>query len=657
MCGIVGILRVGDRPLPSRDVLRRMMASIEYRGPDDSGEFFDADVQLGVVRLSIVDPKGGSQPIAGCTDNTVVVYNGETYNAHSLRQRLTRDGHRFRTQCDAEVVPHLLEEHGSDFATAMRGMFALAAWNRSERTLTLARDRMGIKPLYISQTPDYLLFASEVKAIIASGLVKPAIDPESLDDLFSLSYPCPPRTMFKGIRELLPAHVAEARAGRQELTQSRYWESPVPPRGEHPRISRDEAAEELRSLLRLRVYDHTFADTPVAAYLSGGLDSSAICGLMRDVSGDPPNTFSISFSSAAHDEYQQAQEVATYLGSPNSVLKCDESTSWGLERMVWHTELPLQFPLALPMISLARLARSEGFPVILTGEGADELMGGYDCFRGDKMRRMLDRPGLRFLRPAVYQQLYKWMKMPDGAVETIIENQAGSDRIKQSYGGIYPPWFDVWTTIGVDRSRLLGGAGRAVRDVWEAPDGFAELLPSNLQELHPLDAGIVLEQRTRLPAWILLIGDRASMAEGVEARVPFLDQDVVEFVASLPPSYKMNRLQEKSILRRAVENFLPESAAQRKKRPFYTPIREWFFSDDRPEFVSDMLSTDSLRSSGLFDPQLVASYLREVRVVPEHSLLKNRLEWTLALILQTQILHQQFVVDSCSKPPPPRVVA
>jgi hypothetical protein len=264
---------------------------------------------------------------------------------------------------------------------------------------------------------------------------------------------------------------------------------------------------------------------------------------------------------------------------------------------------------------------------------------------------MLDRPGLRFLRPVVYKQLYKWLKTPAGAVDIMLENQMSSRKIEKSYSGILPPWYDVWSAVGIDRQQLLGSSGRIVRPVSDAPDGFDRLIPQDLDRLHPLDAAILLEQATRLPSWILLIADRAAMAESVEARVPFLDHEIVEFIASLPPSHKMQGLQEKAVLRRATRSLMPQTLNQRRKRPFYTPIREWFFSDSAPDFVEELLASDSIRDCGLFDAALVKQYRREIRVVPDHTLMRNRLEWTLLLILQTQILHKYFVRERCMKSP------
>ncbi|MEZ4279435.1 MAG: asparagine synthase (glutamine-hydrolyzing) [Myxococcota bacterium] len=651
MCGIVGIFRRGIRPLPGRSALRRMMSSIDHRGPDGGGEFSGDWIQLGAVRLAVVDVKSGDQPVGGCRANISAVYNGELYNHYALRQRLNGGRHAMPSACDSALIPHLYEEFGSSFVEMMRGMFAIALWDDAQRKLILARDRLGIKPLYFAETADYIVFGSEIKAIIASGLIEPEIDFDSLDDLFSLSYPCPPRTMFRGIRELRPAHVLEVRASSEKVVTRRYWQCPFVPAGEHRRFSSREAAEELLSLLKVRVYDHLASDVPVGTYLSGGIDSSTISALCKEVTGDAPTTFSVSFDDKRFDERDDAALVSRFLGSANYSIRYDSAVGNELDRMIWHTELPLQFPLAIPLIGLSGLARSRGFPVVLTGEGADESFGGYDCFRADKMRRVFDRPGLRSIRGGIYKNLYKWHDMPTGTVRRMLDNHGSVAEVSAAFGGIYPPWYDMWTTVGVHRERLLGGNSRRVRPVWEPPRGFQDLLPDDMNRLDPHDAGIAVELATRLPAWILLIGDRASMANGVEARVPFLDHEVVEFVASLSPSMKLNGFKEKAILRSAVKGILPKTTVEKRKRPFFTPIREWFFSPEASEIFDSDLSKDSLVKAGLFDPDLVAAFLSELRVTPDRMLLKNQLEWTLMLVLGAQILHRQFVQERCGVGP------
>ncbi len=647
MCGIVGILRKGDRPLPPPSVLRRMLASIQYRGPDESGEYLGRDVQLAAARLAIVDLKGGHQPVYGCDGQVVGVYNGELYNHDELRAELRRSGHAIADTCDTTLVPHLVEAHGEDALAKMRGMFALAVWNERRRELLLARDRLGIKPLFIAETRDFLLFGSEIKAIFASGLVPREIDRDSLDDLFSLSYPCPPRTMFVGVRELRPGHLLTVSPGRDVPAPRRWWRVRFPAMGEHRKVSFRDAAQELRELLLRKTYDHLRADVPVATYLSGGIDSSLISALVKEVTGDPPTTFSIGFDSPEHDERSHAAEMVRFLGAPNHLLVCGSDVANYYPDVIWHMELPLQFPLALPLSLLASAARSQGFPVVLTGEGADEIFGGYDCFRADKMRRLFDHPGLRSLRGPAYRTLYKWLGKLEGAAELMSQNHERSAQVQAEFFGLYPPWFDVWTTFShnLDREGLLAVGGRKVRAPATAPAGLRALVADDVMDLNPLDASLAFEIESRLASWILPIGDRSSMAASVEARVPFLDHEVVEFVARLEPAFKMRGLAEKALLRESARNMVPPSVLNRTKRPFYTPLKRWFFSDPAPEFVEDLLGDLSLRASALFSPQAVKTLREELSTSSPTTLRHAQLEWNLVLVLGAQILHQQFVQD------------
>lgn len=646
MCGIVGILRTGVRPLPPESAVRRMLASIQYRGPDEVGEFCDGEIHMAVARLSIVGIDDGHQPVRGCEGAVTCVLNGEIYNHRELRDRLAERGHPVGGRCDALILPHLYEEDGDDFVTRLTGMFACAIWDARRRRLLLARDRLGIKPLYWAQTADYLLFASEIKALFASGLVRPEIDRRSLDDLFSLSYPCPPRTMFRDVFELRPAHVASAGPGERIGRMRRYWRAAFAPAGMHRTVRRRDAEVELRELMLAKIESHLSAEVPVATYLSGGLDSSAIAALVKEVTGEPPHTFSIGFTSREHDESEFAATMARALGAANHAVICDASTAEHYPKVLWHMELPLQFPLALPLSRLSAAAREKGFPVVLTGEGADELMGGYDCFRAEKMRRWLDRPGLRALRAPFYRELYRWLGSPEGLVEHFLAIQRRPAReVKSAFGGVYPPWYSVWTAMGFERARLLSPDGREVRPIEVAPEGFSELLPPDLKDLHPLDAGIALELETRLPSWILTIGDRASMSNAVEARPPLLDHEVVDFLAGLHPSLKIRGFTEKAVLRDAMRGALPESIRRRGKRPFYTPIKSWFFDAPRPEYVEALLGERALRDAGLFEPSVVSEMQSLLSRAAPHHLLRLQLEWMLVLVLGTQLLHRMFVVD------------
>ncbi len=631
-----------------------MLATIEHRGPDGRGEFLTDDVQLGAVRLAILDAEGGHQPVEARKGSLQAVFNGELYDHGVVRQRLADEGHDIAGRGDSALLPHLYEESGSAFVEGLHGMFALALWDARERALLLARDRLGIKPLYWARTRDFLVFGSEIKAILASGLVETRIDRDAVDDLFSLSYPCPPRTMFAGIYELRPAHLMRARVGHPPDTPRRFWRAPFVPRGEHRGVDAREAAEVFADLLRAKVATHLEADVPVATYLSGGIDSSAITALAAEVRGEAPTTFSIGFRNPAHDEREYASCIASQLGAPNHAIVCGPETAHHYPQVLWHMELPLQFPLALPLALLSRAAASHGFPAVLTGEGADELLGGYDCFRVDKMRRLLDRPVLRTLRPHFYRKVYGWLGSPEGLVDHLLAVQSRSAReVEAEFAGLYPPWYEVWATLGLERDQLLSPGGHRARPIDRAPEGFDALVRPDAAALHPLDAGLALELESRLPSWILAIADRAAMANGVEARVPLLDHEVVEFLAPLPPQLKMRGFLEKALLREAMRGRLPERIRTRRKRPFYTPIQPWFFGANPPDYVEEVLSEGSLRDAGLFDPAVVGRMREQLRSAGEGQLRRMRLEWLLVLVLGTQLLHQIFVREGGAKPTAP----
>lgn len=622
--------------------MRRMAATVQHRGPDDSGEYLSEELQLAVVRLAIIDPKGGHQPVYGCTDGLVCAYNGEIYDQYPLRKMLSAEGHRIESECDTALLPHCYEQWGSDFVTRIRGMFALALWDRPNRTLLLARDRLGIKPLYYAETRDFLVFGSEIKAILASDLVDRSLDYASVSDLFSFSYPCSPRTMFRSIREVRPGHTVTVAAGSPAKSH-RYWRAPFAERGSHQRISFSDAKLELTRLLERTVYDHLVSDVPVATYLSGGIDSSLIAALVKKVTGDAPPTFSIGFDTPAHDESEDASAVASFLGSVHRTVRCTKDAAEHYPSAIWNTELPLQFPLALPLQLLSSAVRAQGFPVVLTGEGPDELLGGYDCFRADKLRRLLDSRATRWLRKPIYRQLYHWLGSPAGAAERMADGHRDAARVQAKFHGLYPPWFDVWKTLEYQRSELLAPIRAELRAIDQPPFELSDLMRDNVSRLHPLDAALSFEIETRLPSWILTIGDRASMANGVEARVPFLDHKIVEFLTQLPPSLKLRGLTEKSLLRAIGRDLLPAETCKKRKRPFYTPIREWFFSNDPPAYVAEMMSPHAIRNAGIFSPEVVQTLMRQISKVPDRSVLLLQHEWILVLVLGTQLLHYQFV--------------
>ena len=528
----------------------------------------------------------------------------------------------------------------------MRGMFAFALWDAPQRRLLFARDRIGIKPLFWARTPDYLVAASEVKAILASGLVPAAIDRDALDDVFSLSYPCPPRTMFRGVVELRPAHCLVARARRGIEPPRRWWRAPFPHRGEHRKGSARELGMELRETLRDAVSTHLVSDVRVGARVSGGIDSSAVAALARRDRGEL-TTFSIVFDDPRFDERVYAREVARHLGARSFEVLASAQAAERLPAMVEALEMPQPIPVAIGGLLLAERERAEGFPVVLTGEGADELLGGYDVFRAARARRMLDRPWTRPVRGAMYAVAERAMRQPSGLGRFLAANATQDEQVRRAFFGLRPAWYDVWKMLDLDREALLSRGGHRARPVEEPPSGFRDLVRDDVASLDPLDAELALELETRLPAWILVIGDRTAMANGVEMRVPFLDHRVVELVASMPPGVKMHGLREKAVLRDAVRDLLPPRIVRRRKQPFMTPVRDWFFSDGSPEWVRSELARGAVEDAGLFDPGVVETLRASLDGSQAGSLERLRLELVLMLVLGTQLLHRRFVARPC----------
>lgn len=644
MCGIAGIIRISDRPLPDPQVVDRMISAIAHRGPDDQRDYRDEFVHLAAARLSIQDVAHGQQPVATPDGEYVGLQNGEIYNFRELATELKSRGHRLSNQGDTVVLPHLYQDDGAEMVHRLRGMYAFAVWDRRQRRLLLCRDRLGIKPLFYTVTDDYLIFGSEIKAILASELVERAIDRDSLDDLFSMSYPCPPRTMFKDIVELRPAHRLVVEANAVPPEPERYWRMPFVARGEHQKLSYADACQEYRERLTESVQTHMVSDVPVGAYVSGGVDSSIVAALMKQVTGEPPEAFTIGFAGSVVDETSHAKTVTSHLGTKHHLLNCDENLAEHLPSMIYHTELPLQYPVALPMLRLSKFVREHGIHVVLTGEGADEQLGGYACFRLDRLRRRLSSPLLRWLRPMVYRRLFSWLGEVEGVAELFIDSQKRSTKIlTEEFSGIRPPWYDIWTALDLDRDALLAKGGRRVRPIWEAPSEFSGLVRPDIADLHPLDAGMALEIESRLPSWVVLENDRAAMANGVESRVPLLDHRLMEWTASLPPQYKLRGLNEKAILKKVARDLLPSEICDRKKQPFYSPIGDWFFSDQAPAFVYEYLSESRVSAVGLFNPSTVSRLRQQLRNTPANHILKDRIEWVLLLVLSTQLLHTIFV--------------
>ncbi|MFO7680020.1 MAG: asparagine synthase (glutamine-hydrolyzing), partial [Chloroflexota bacterium] len=614
MCGIAGILhQTPDQPI-SEAQLYTMLGAMRHRGPDQFGVYRFQDEQSGVglgsARLSIIDLGGGQQPISNETGDIWIVFNGEIFNYVELTPVLQKLGHQFATSSDTEIIVHLYEEYGTDCVTHLNGQFSFAIWDERERSLFIARDRVGVRPLYYTEQGDALLFASEIKSLLTDNRVQAALDPAAIDQIFTYWSPLSPRTAFRGIQTLPPGHWLLAKQG-QPMRIERYWQPQFPDARQQtypPAYSLDEAAAHLRQLLVDATQIRLRADVPVGAYLSGGLDSSAITAFIRRYTGNRLETFSIAFSDEAFDESPFQRQMAAHLGTKHHIITAShQDIGEAFPQVVWHTETPLTRTSPAPLFLLSKLVQDTAFKVVLTGEGADEFLGGYNIFKENKVRRFWAQEPDSAIRPLLLTKLYPYISALG----------QGSDAYLRKFFG-----HALTETANPYYSHLIRwrNTGRSKRVF--SPDFTARLngmetavptLPPEFAHWSPLAQAQYLEITVFMSEYLLSSqGDRVSMAHSIEGRFPFLDYRVIEFCNQLPPQYKLRGLDEKHVLKRAVHDLLPPEIWNRPKRPYRAPIHRSFFPEKRPlPWVQDMLSPAKLEAAGCFHPPAVAALVKK----------------------------------------------
>lgn len=637
MCGIAGVYELDgsqvDPGLPAR-----MLEPLAHRGPDGHGVWVDGPIGLAHARLSIVDLAGGAQPM-GNEDGTIqITFNGEIFNYPELRAELLQKGHRFATRSDTEVIVHLYEEDGERCVERLNGQWAFAIWDARRRCLFLSRDRLGIRPLYYAKTPARFLFASEAKAIFVAPEVSRALSLEGLDQIFTYWCPIAPTTAFQALQELPPGHSLCLQ--ERELRSWRYWNL----RYDEPlELTESEQVEALRELLldatRLRFQR---ADVPVGAYLSGGLDSTAITSLVRQFTDSPVETFSVTFEDAEYDESGFQRRAAAHLGVTHHQLPCSaEDIGRVFPDVVWHTERSLVRTAPAPMFLLARLVQQHGMKVVLTGEGADELLGGYDIFKEAKVRQFWGRQPGSQLRPRLLRNLYPYMPalqaQPDAYLKAFFHVRP--EDVRSPYFSHLPRWElaaknKIFFARSVRESLARSPVYRAA----------TAQLPTDFARWDYFSRAQWLETNILLPGYILSSqGDRVAMAHSVEGRFPFLDYRVAELAARIEPRLKMRVLDEKHLLKRAVAGLIPTFLNDRPKQPYRAPDVACFFEPStgkaRFDYVDEMLSPSALTRSGLFNPQAVGKLVAKVR--SSHAVgVKDGM--ALVSILSTQLVAAQF---------------
>ena len=600
MCGIAGIVGAdglhGDEPV----LVPRMRDVIWHRGPDDAGLFVDGHAALGHRRLSIVDLAAGHQPLAN-EDNTVwIVFNGEIYNHADLRAELEPAGHRYRTRSDTETIVHAYEKWGDACVERFRGMFAFAIWDAPRRRLLLARDRLGVKPLYWTQAGDRLLFGSEIKAILESGLVPPRADESRLPELLSTRYTSGAATLYQGIQRLLPGHTLVFERG--QVSTRCYWDVPVGRAAEAATGGDRAIVERFRTLLEDAVRVRLMADVPLGMFLSGGLDSSAIAALMARMIDRPLQTFSVAFAERAFSELDYARQVSRAIGADAHEVVIDDADFFGaLPRLIWHEDEPIAHPSSVPLYFVSELARQH-VKVVLTGEGSDELLAGYGKYpralvnwRAAAAYGLLPDPVRAWIAGRVVPRL------PARVRRYATRSFLAMERTPEAM------FFDNFAAIGVARQRALldrrvvpsslEAAYGPSRAYFDAPNGRSTLL----------DRLLYTDMKTYLVE-LLMKQDQMSMAASIESRVPFLDHHLVEFAASLPARLKLRGFSTKRILREAVRPLLPPDVLSRPKMGFPVPFGIWT-RGPWADTARDVLLDPRSRQRGIIDPGAVERLL------------------------------------------------
>ena len=641
MCGIAGIVLAALTETPGRTRLEQMIGVLRHRGPDGFGYHVAPGIGLAHARLSIIDLTTGDQPIRNETGSVWVVFNGEIFNYVELRRRLESLGHRFYTQSDTEVIVHAYEQFGLEFVEELNGQFAIALWDATARRLVLVRDRVGIRPLLYSQTREGLAFASEAKSLFAAQWVRAEIDPLGLAEVCTFWSCVAPRTPFANIQALPPGHMAVFENGRLDV--HRYWDWSFAAQGEGVAGSLEESIDELRELFVDAVRLQLRADVPVGAYLSGGLDSSAVTAAIRRFSSTPLKTFSLAFVDAEFDEREYQREVAQFLATDHVTLSVDaQEIGAAVPRAIWHIESPVVRTAGVPLMLLADRVRETGFKVVLTGEGADEVFGGYDIFKEGKIRRFWARQPESSWRPLLLRRLYGYLANSPVARGALAGGFFGQslDEPGDPYFAHRPRWAMTNRVL-----RLMTPEFRQRIDAEHPINRLADLAPRPDAHWAPLSRDQYVEAHTLLTGYLLHAqGDRVAMAASVEGRYPFLDHRLIEFANRLPARWKIRGLEEKYILRRAVADWLPPRIAQRTKQPYRAPDSQSFFRDGAPlDYVAEALSPKRVREAGYFEPDMVERLAAKCRSGAAIGFADNA---AFVTVLTTQLLHRQFIAQA-----------
>ena len=650
MCGIAGLMDLAGRRAAPEGVVERMAQALIHRGPDEAGFLHRPGLALASRRLSVVGLADGQQPVSNEDKDVFVVFNGELFDHPEKRAELAARGHRLHTHCDTEIIPHLWEESQEKMFERLRGQFAIALYDVRRHQLTLGRDRFGISPLYWTRQGDWLLFASEIKGLLASGMVTPKADLRGLDQIFTFAAMPGPVTCFEGVQMLAPGHFLQITPANEgtaapAVREQAFWTMDFPNQGEeNPETDARKLADGLEDVLLKAVEKRLRADVPVGAYLSGGLDSSMIVAMACKLKGEAINTYTIRVDDPALDELSAANRTAKFIGTKPPTVQ-DFKASDALEiypQLIHAAEAPVIDTSCAALLMLAKRVHSNGQKVVLTGEGADEWLAGYPWYKIARIMGALDMfPGLR-LSNVARRGFLRLNKVPQ-------YSPGFRDGLEKAVGGPNA-WIDSYGVLALSKLRLYSGSMREVREQ-NHPWTTLGLDLDRAQQWDPLNRGLWVGARVTLAGHLLQAkGDRVAMHSSVEARYPFLDEDVFDFTAKLHPRWKLRGFRDKHLLRLVAERWLPKEIARRNKVIFRAPL-DSFHIDPEPKFVGELLSGESLRRTGYFDVAAVTHWRKAFRQMRVGSLPRLSIEMGLAAVVATQLWHHTFIDGSLADLP------
>jgi asparagine synthase (glutamine-hydrolysing) len=657
MCGIAGIVDLSGhrRPVPA-GAIRAMAQAIFHRGPDEDGFLEQPGLALANRRLSIVGLADGRQPIRNEDGSVAVVFNGELFDYPEMKAELEAKGHVFRTHCDTEVIPHRWEDHQEGMFDYLRGQFALALWDERRQRLVLGRDRFGICPLYWSQQGDWLVFGSEIKALLASGLVPARPDPRGINHLFTFFSLPGPVTCFEGVQYLPPGRYLKVQFGAAgepaRFTRHTYWQMDFPDRGDEDNRPLGVLADEFNDLLLAAVTRRLRADVPVVSYLSGGVDSSMVVAQASHVRGSPIPSFTIQIKAPKLDETNEATLVARHIGTEPIVVGVGaEEVLNTYPELIRAAEGPVVDTSCAALLLLAREVHNRGFKVAQTGEGADEWLAGYPWHKVNRALGYLDVLGL---------PLSQWARRGFVALSGAPRFSWSNIRRSQDAVGGHNGWLDIYGLMSLSKLRFFSPWMKE-QVLEHVPYEDLELPRERMARWHPLNRELAVSARAHLAGLLLNgKGDRVAMHSSVETRYPFLDEEVFRFLARVPPRYKLRGLLgDKYLLRVVAERWLPRQIAWRRKAMFRAPF-DSFHLDVAPPFVEQLLSDESLGKTGYFDAQAVAHWRKHFRKIRFNRGQRVSVEMGLVGVLATQLWHHSYIdgslcdLPSLARPEPAR---